>query len=327
MINKLISRLSATVLLASAAPLVLAASDYPTKPIEMVVGYSAGGPTDVTARVLATELSKDLGQSVVVSNKTGGASLIATKEILQSAPDGYKLLFASLGHNVNPLILPEQANYDPVTDFEPVTLVAIQPLVVVTAYDSPYDSMQSLIEAAKKEPGTISFGSAGNGGSAHLAAELLGLSADVDMMHVPFRGNAPALAEVIAGRVSFMFYPSVGIAEQVAGKRLRVLAVGPSSGLDQFPDAPTMAELGYQGFDDAGPWVGLFAPKGTPANVLDRLNQAMNTALEKPAVRERLEELGNVIVGGSQQTFVEHLQKSTATMKKVIDAADVMVQS
>lgn len=302
------------------------ADTYPNKPIEMVVGYAAGGPTDVTGRTLAQQLSDQMGVPVVVANKTGGASLIGTKEVLQAKPDGYTLLFASLGHNVNPILLPSQANYDPIKDFEPITLVATQPLVVVTAYDSEYKTLQDIIDAAKKDPGGISFGSAGNGGSAHLAAELLGVAANVDMLHVPFRGNAPALAEVMAGRVAFMFYPSVGLTDHVRGNRLRVLAVGPTSGLAQFPDAPTMASLGYNGFDDAAPWVGLLAPKGTPAQVVSRLSSEMNKAMENPQVRERLESLGNVLVGGPPEVFIEYLGKSTDTMTDVVRKANLPVK-
>lgn len=303
-----------------------AAESYPSRPIQMIIGYATGGPTDVTGRVLAKELTEQLGASVVVSNKTGSASLIGTKEVLNSANDGYTLLFASLGHNVNPILMPAQADYDPITDFEPISLVATQPLVMVTAYDSPYQTVFDVIEDARKRPGAVSFGSAGNGGSAHLAAELLKLSAGVEMLHVPFRGNAPALTEVTAGRVSFMFYPSVGIAEQVAGKRLRILAVGPSTGLKQFPDSPTMASLGHQGFDDAAPWVGLLAPKGTPQAIIDRLNEEMNRAMEKPQVRERLESLGNVLVGGSPQTFKDYLQRNTEKMTEIVERAKITVQ-
>lgn len=302
------------------------AENYPSKPIKMVVGYAPGGPTDVTGRILAQELSQQMGTPVVVINKTGGASLIATKEVLQARPDGYTLLFASLGHNVNPILLPSQADYDPIKDFEPITLVATQPVVVVTAYNSPYKSLRSIIEAAKKDPGSVSFGSAGNGGSAHLAAELLAMRAGVKMLHVPFRGNAPALAEVIAGRVAFMFYPSIGIAEQVATKRLRVLAVGPSKGMAQFPDAPTLASLGYKGFDDAAPWVGLLAPKGTPKTIVDRLSTEMNKAMANPKVHARLESLGNVLVGDSPRVFVDYLNKNTETMTNVISSANIPVR-
>lgn len=302
------------------------AESYPSKPVQMIIGYAAGGPTDVTGRVLAKELTEQLGVSVVVSNKTGGASLIGTKEVLQSPPDGYTLLFASLGHNVNPILMPAQAGYDPIADFEPISLVATQPLVMVTAYDSPYQTVEDVIDDARRKPGGISFGSAGNGGSAHLAAELLALSAGVEMLHVPFRGNAPALTEVTAGRVSFMFYPSVGIAEQVAAKRLRILAVGPSSGLSQFPDAPTMASRGHQGFDDAAPWVGLLAPEGTPKPIVERLNEEMNRAMQKPEVRERLESLGNVLVGGTPQVFIDYLNKNTEKMTEIVEQAKITVQ-
>lgn len=303
-----------------------AAESYPSKPVQMIIGYAAGGPTDVTGRVLAKEMTALLDVSVVVSNKTGGASLIGTKEVLQSSPDGYTLLFASLGHNVNPILMPAQADYDPIADFEPVILVATQPLVMVTAYDSPYQSVNDVIEDARKNPGSVSFGSAGNGGSAHLAAELLAHSADVEMLHVPFRGNAPALTEVTAGRVAFMFYPSVGIAEQVAAKRIKILAVGPTSGLAQFPDTPTMASFGYQGFDDAAPWVGLLAPKGTPKPIIDRLNEIMNLAMQKKEVRVRLESLGNVLVGGAPQAFIDYLNKNTEKMTEIVRQAKITVQ-
>lgn len=303
-----------------------AAESYPSKPIQVIIGYATGGPTDVTGRVLAKELTEQLGTSVVVNNKTGGASLIGTKEVLRAANDGYTLLFASLGHNVNPILGLPQADYDPITDFEPISLVATQPLVMVTAYDSPYKTVDDVVEDARKNPEAVSFGSAGNGGSAHLAAELLKLSAGVEMLHVPFRGNAPALTEVTAGRVSFMFYPSVGIAEQVEAKRLRILAVGPSSGLKQFPDAPTMASLGHQGFDDAAPWVGLLAPKGTPQPIVDRLNEEMDRAMQKPEVRERLESLGNVVVGGTPQVFTDYLKRNTEKMTEIVERAKITVQ-
>lgn len=309
--------------LGAACQAVQASDAYPSHPVQLIVGYAAGGPTDVTARVIAKELSESLGASFVVANKTGSASLIATKEVLRAKPDGYTLLFASLGHNVNPMVLPKSADYDPIKDFEPITLVATQPLVVVTAYDSKLKTLQDIVDQARQQPKSISFGSAGLGGSAQLAAELLGLKAGVQMLHVPFRGNAPALTEVIAGRVSFMFYPSIGIAEQVETRRLRVIAVGPSKGLSQFPGVPTMAQLGYSGFDDAAPWVGLLAPKDTPKAIVDQLNVAMTAILAKPAVRERLEALGNVVVGGTPAAFADYLKTNTETMRTVVQAAGI----
>ena len=195
---------------------------YPTQTIKVLVGFAAGGPADVIARIVTQHMTGTLGQSVVVENRTGANSLIATKEVAKANPDGYTLLFASLSHNVNRVLLKEKAEYDPLANFAPISLGAILPLVVVTAYDAPYKTVADLVAAAKKSPDSISYGSAGNGGSAHLAGALMATVAGVKMLHVPVRGNAPALTEVLAGRISFMFYPMIGIANMVADKRLRV---------------------------------------------------------------------------------------------------------
>jgi tripartite-type tricarboxylate transporter receptor subunit TctC len=303
-----------------------AAEPYPDRAIEFVVGYAAGGPTDVTARLIAQELTKSLGVSVFVTNKVGAASLVATQLAQRAKPDGYTFLFASLGHNVNPLLVPDRAKYDPVKDFELVASVAVQPLVVVTAYDSKYSSLPELLAAAKQKPESISFGSAGAGGSAHLAGELLALQSGTKLLHVPFKGNGPALAEVMAGRVSFMFYPSVGIAEQLANKRLKLLAVAPSKGLKDFPSAPTLASLGYRGFDDSAPWVGLVAPKGTPPNIVKLMNQKINAVLADPVARKRIEDVGNAITGGTPADFERQLVNSSAAAEKVIQFANIKAE-
>lgn len=305
---------------------VQAAEPYPSRAIEFVVGYAAGGPTDVTARLIAQELTKSLGVSVYVTNKVGAASLVATQLAQRAKPDGYTFLFASLGHNVNPLLVPDRAKYDPIKDFELVVSVAVQPLVVVTAHDSKFASLPQLLAAAKQTPESISFGSAGAGGSAHLAGELLALQSGTKLLHVPFKGNGPALAEVMAGRVSFMFYPSVGIAEQLANKRLQLLAVAPSKGLKDFPSAPTLASLGYRGFDDSAPWVGLVAPKGTPPDVVRLMNQKINAVLADPVARKRIEDVGNAITGGTPADFERQLANSSAAAEKVIQFANIKAE-
>lgn len=309
--------------LSGLAGLAPAEQPYPNRPIEFTVGYAAGGPTDVTARLLALELTRRLGTSVVVTNKVGAASLVATQLVQRAKPDGYTVLFASLGHNVNPLLLPDRAKYDPIKDFELVASVAIQPLVVVTAYDAPHASLPELLAAAKKDPESISFGSAGAGGSAHLAGELLALQSGSKLLHVPFKGNGPALAEVMSGRVSFMFYPSIGIADQLANKRLKLLAVAPSSGLKAFPGVPTLASMGYSGFDESAPWVGVVAPKGTPADIVKLLNQQVNAVLDDPVARKRIEEVGNAITGGTPADFERQLVKSSAAAAQVIKFANI----
>jgi tripartite-type tricarboxylate transporter receptor subunit TctC len=303
------------------------AQTYPTKPLKMLLGFAPGGPTDVIARVVAQDMTTVLGQAVVVENKTGANSLIATQEVKRAAPDGYTLLATTLAHNVNPILMADKNPYDPIKDFAPVGLVAVLPLVVVTKPDSPFNSLQDVVNAAKAKPGEVTYGSAGNGGSAHLAAALLETRSDSKMTHVPFRGNAPALTEVMAGRVSFMFYPMVGIADQVAQKRLKVLAITTPKRHPDFPNAPTTAEAGFPGFDDYTPGVGIVAPAGTPAPVIGKLNQAIRASLAKPETRERLRSLGATTEGGSSPAeFESYLKMDRDRWARVIKAAGVKAE-
>lgn len=302
-----------------------AADPYPNKPIELVVGYPAGGPTDVSARLIAQDLATGLGVPVVITNKVGAGSLIATQQVLRTKPDGYTFLFASLGHNINPLLMPDRAKYDPIKDFDLVTPVAVQPLVLVTAYDSKFSSLKELLAAARQAPESISYGSSGNGGVGHLGGELLAMQSGTKLLHVPFRGNSLALAEVMAGRISFMFYPSIGIAEQLASKRLKLLAIAPSNGLKDFPGAPTLASLGHPGFDDLAPWIGVIAPKGTPPEAIRLMSQKLNAVLANPVARKRIEDVGNSVTGGSPADFERQLASSTAAAEKVIKFANIKV--
>lgn len=303
-----------------------AADVFPTKPMRLVVGFAAGGPTDVIARVLAKEMSITLGQSVYVENKAGGSSMIATREVKNAPPDGYTLLFSSLGLNVNPILLGDQAGYNPKTDFAPISNAATLPLVAVSAYDSPVRTMPELLKKARTKPEAVSFASSGNGGSGHLAGELLATLAKAKMLHVPYKGNGPALLEVMAGRVDFMFYPVIGIADNVAAKRVNILAVGTAKRLPQFPDAPTMSEAGFPGFEETAPWVGMLAPAKTPPAVVNRLNEAMLKALAKPEVRAQLEKLGAVIVGDSSSEFAAYLKRDYDRWENVIKAAAIKAE-
>ena len=299
--------LSACVALSALLPVTASAqaASYPTQPIKMLIGFAAGGPTDVIGRILAQHMTATLGQSVVVENRTGANSLIATREVAKAKPDGYTVLFASLSHNVNRLLLNEKAEYEPLGSFAPVSLVANLPLVVVTAYDSPYKTLQDLIAAAKSKPEAISYGSAGK------------------MVHVPFRGNAPALTEVMAGRVSFMFYPMIGIAGQVADKRLRVLAVGSSKPMSDFPGVPTMDASGFPDFEQTAPWVGMLAPAGTPKAIVDQLNAALKKALAQPEIIKRMKDLGASPIGDTPDEFRAFLVKDSERWARVIKASGI----
>jgi tripartite-type tricarboxylate transporter receptor subunit TctC len=289
----------------------------------MLIGFAAGGPTDVIGRILAQHMTSTMGQSVVVENRTGANSLIATREVAKAKPDGYTVLFASLSHNVNRLLLNEKAEYEPLGSFAPVSLVANLPLVVVTAYDAPYKTLQDLIAAAKSKPEAVSYGSAGNGGSAHLAGALMATMTDTKMVHVPFRGNAPALTEVMAGRVSFMFYPMIGIAGHVADKRLRVLAVGSSKPMPDFPGVPTMDASGFPDFEQTAPWVGMLAPAGTPKAIVDQLNAALKKALAQPEIIKRMKDLGASPIGDTPDEFRAFLVKDSERWARVIKASGI----
>lgn len=303
-------------------------SSYPSRPIRLLVGFAAGGPTDIIARVLAKDMSVTLGQSIYVENKVGATGSIAIREVKNAAPDGYTLLFSAPGLNVDPLIMgSKKVGFNPKTDFAPISLAATLPMVVVNAYNSPIKTIPDLIKQARMKPGIVSFGSSGIGGPGHLAGELLAMRAKVNMMHVPFKGNGPALLEVMAGRVDFIFYPMLGIANNVAAKRIKILAVGTPKRLPQFPNVPTMSEAGFPGFEETAPWVGLLAPAHTPATIINRLNDAMLKALAKPSVKLQLENLGAVIVGDSPSEFASYLQRDYSRWKGVIKAAKIKPES
>lgn len=298
-------------------------AEYPDRPVRMVLGYSAGGPTDVIARVVAKHMGDHLGQPVVVENKPGASAHIAANDIMNSPPDGYKVLVTSLTLNVNPLLYPDRYNYDATEVFEPISNFANLPMVLVTNYDSPYKDLQSLIADAKSNPGKLTFGSSGVGGSAHLAAEMLAVQGDLKMTHVPFKGNGPALQEMIAGRISFMFYPSIGIANYVANKQLRVLGVGTAEPHPDFPGVPTLQSLGLNGFEEGAPFVGMLAPADTPPEIVNKLNQAAVAALSDAQVKEQLNKLGAQVIGDSPQQFRDFLVADKARWTEVIKQGNV----
>ena len=303
------------------------AQGYPNKPVKLVVGFSAGGPTDVIARIIAQDMTASLGQPVLVENKAGAASMIATQEVKRSAPDGYTLYMTTLTHSVNAILHAEKKPYDPIADFTPITLVCHLPLVMVTKGDSPFSTPQDVVKAAKAKPGEISYGSSGSGGSAHLAGALVEALTGTKMLHVPFKGNAPALTEVMAGRVSFMFYPMVGIADHVREKRLKVIGVSTEKRHPDYPGVPTMSESGFPGFEEYTQGLGVVGPAGLPAPVVSRLNEAIRASLVKPDTKEKLSKLGAITEGGSTPAeFRTWLGKDFERWERVIKAAGVKAE-
>jgi tripartite-type tricarboxylate transporter receptor subunit TctC len=315
--------LQAAVLCAAVLPAAQSLAAYPEKTIRLVVGYAPGGSADIVARILAKEMTVSMGQTVVVENKPGANALIATKDVERASPDGYTVLLTSLSHVVNPILNPKNATYNPTESFTPVSLIATLPLIAVTAHDAPYTSVKDLIQSARSKPGSITYGSAGNGGSGHLAGALFALNAGVEMTHIPFKGNAPALTEVMAGRVSYTFFPMVGIAELVEEKRLKVLAVATKDRMPRFPNVPTMEEAGFKGFEETAIWLGLLAPAGTPVEIANRLHRETLKALALPEVKKRLEGLGAVSADKGPAEFSAYLKSDADRWTRVIKASGI----
>lgn len=307
----------------TAAPAGAQVAAFPNQPIKVLVGYASGGPLDTVARIVAQSMSESLGQAVVVDNKPGASGLIATDLVKRAAPDGYTLLFAPSTYVVNPILMPK-TNYDAVKDFAPISHIATLASVMITAQDSRIQSVRDLVAAAKASPGAVSYGTTGMGGPAHLASELFQSQTGTQTTHIPFKGSAPALLEVMAGRVSYMFHPITGLKEVVTGKRIRPLAIsGSASRLAEFPEVPTMAEAGFPGYEDVGVWFGVVAPAGTPAATVARLNAAIQASLQKPATLDKLKAVGAVPTGGTPQQFQDFVARDVARWTTIIRAAKI----
>jgi tripartite-type tricarboxylate transporter receptor subunit TctC len=305
---------------------VVHAQEYPAKPVKLIVGFGAGGPTDVIARIVAQDLTAQTGQAFLVENRPGANAIIATEFVARSAPDGYTMLFSSLSLLVNAILPGSKVAYDPFRDFAPVSNAAVLPMVVVTSPETKISTMQELIARAKAKPGELSYGTSGHAGSTHLAGAMLENFTATKMINVPFKGNGPALAEVMAGRVTFMFYPAVGIADQVAQKRLKVLAVGTREPWADFPGVPTLEEMGLHGFDATAPWVGVLAPGGTPPAIVNRVSAEMRKSLARPETQARMKQLGAITVADSPVEFAAFLKKDYERWAQVIKTSGIKAE-
>ena len=299
------------------------AQTYPARPIKLLVGFAAGGPLDTYTRVLAQDLSLALGQPVVVENRAGASGQIATDAVAQAEPDGYTLLSTASTFIVNP-ILTGRNKPDPLKDFVAVSHTAVLPTVLVVAQDSSANSVQDIVKMARSTH--VTYASAGNGGPAHLAGALLAHSTGTSMTHIPFKGAAPAIAEVMSGRVSYTFYTMSGLKEFVAGKRVKPLAITATQRHPDFPTVPTMTEAGISGFDNVGAWFGIVAPAGTPAAIVARLNGAIDRSLAKPEVRDKLVGMSMVPVGGPPAAFKAFMEQDSVRWTALIKAADIKAE-
>lgn len=301
----------------------LAAAEYPAKPIRMLVGFAAGGTTDLLARLVAKEISADLGQPVVVENKPGAGGSVAADLAARSQPDGYTLIMGAINHAINASLY-KNLPYDQLRDLTPVSMVAITPNMLVVPADSPFNSVDDLLRSARSMPGELTFASSGVGTSVHLSGEQFKSMAKLDLVHVPYTGVAPAETDLVAGRVSMMFDSIVTALPLVQAGRLKALAVTSAQRSAVAPDVPTVAEAGLPGFD-VSPWYCIFAPAGTPASVVDRLNKAVVAVMARPEVRTHLLKLGADPYTGTPGEADQYVRKEIERWKQVISAADVKV--
>ena len=318
------SRLTRRQWLAAAAALAatsgVRAETFPSKPIRILVGYSPGGAVDIVARTLGQHLQASLGQPVIVENRPGAGTNIATKALIDSPADGYTLLLAAnaLAANVS-LFQPAPYELDRVT---PIALVGRVPVVIATNAQSSIDSIKTLIAQGKAKPDSIDYGTPGNGSTPHLAVELFERAAGIRLTHVPYKGGAPAMNDVIAGHVQTVAVNALEVLPQAKAGKLRVLAVLSEKRSAIFPDAPTIAESGFPGFE-ASVWYGVVGPAGLPALIVTRLHQELQRALAAPDVRERLASAGGEAVPGSPASFGEMLKREQQRYEKLIRDAHI----
>lgn len=273
------------------APAALAQA-WPSKPVKILVGFAPGGAMDIVARTLGERMAASLGQPVVVENKSGAASNIAIRLLIDSPPDGYTVMLVANGLAANPFLYTQQP-FDPVQDVAPVSLVARLPVVIAANASSDLATLKKLVEASKARPGSVTYATPGSGSTPHLAMELFARAAGISLTHVPYKGGAPAIADVLGGQLPLVAVNAVEVLPHVKAGKLQVLAALSAERVSTLPDTPTIAESGYPGFE-ASVWHAFIAPKGTPPAVIAKLNDAIGKALASPDVKERLAKLGAV---------------------------------
>jgi tripartite-type tricarboxylate transporter receptor subunit TctC len=298
------------------------AQAYPSQPIKLVVPYSPGGGADVVARLAAQAAGESLGQTFVVENKPGAGTIVGADYVAHSKADGYTLMFADSSTMVTNPFLYKKLPYSPERDLAPVTLVTHYPFMLISRPGFPAKSVAEVIEYAKQNPGRVTFASGGLGGPHHLAMELFMVQTRTSMIHVPYKGAAPAIQDLLGGQVDLMFLDLAAGRSFIGGGKLQPYAAANPTRLSQFPDVPTMTEAGVPGFV-ANTWTGIVAPAGTPPEVIARLNDAFVKALKTPAVVEKLAGLGVEAIPGTPARFADHVKTETVRMGSLIKAKNI----
>ncbi|MGV3493894.1 MAG: Bug family tripartite tricarboxylate transporter substrate binding protein [Ramlibacter sp.] len=305
---------------AVAAPLAAQAQAYPTKPITIVVPFSAGGTTDILARVVGEALKNELGQPVVIDNRAGAGGNIGAALAAKANADGHTLFMGTVGTHAINQSLYKKLPYDPIKDFAPLTRVAMVPNLLVAHPSKPYNSVKELVAYAKANPGKVNFGSSGSGSSIHLSGELFNTLAKVDMIHVPYKGSAPAVTDLLGGQIDIMFDNMPSAIQHVRAGKLKPLAVTTAKRSPQLPDVPTVAEAGVPGYE-ATSWFGMFVPAATPAPVVAKLNAALVKVLADANVKKKIAEQGGEPHGEKPEQFAEFIRNETAKWSQVVKAS------
>ena len=293
------------------------AQGYPQKPIRLLVPFAAGGTTDLIARIISEPLGRELGQPVVVENKGGGGGSIGAAETARATPDGYNLGMATVSTTAtNPAINPK-IPYNVATDFTPIINIAATPNVIAAHPKLPFQDYKGMLAAVKKEPGKYAYASPGNGSITHLMMEMFKLSTQTFMVHVPYRGSGPALNDAVAGQVPLIFDNLPSALPFIKEKRLTALVVAAPQRVPALPDVPTFKELGLESVNRMA-YYGILAPKGTPKEIVDKLNAATKKALEDPAVKKRIEETGSFIIANTPEQFAQQIKDELAVYKQVV---------
>jgi tripartite-type tricarboxylate transporter receptor subunit TctC len=299
-----------------------AQANYPNRPIQLVVTVPPGGAADIIARVIGAKLSDALGQQVVINNRAGAGGTTAAAQVAKSPADGYTLLLNTIAtHVIGPHIY-RNLGYDPVKDFEPVILVAKLPLIMVVNAELPLRSVADVIALAKAKPGELTFSSSGAGGAPHLAGEMFKSFTGTEVQHIPYRGSAPAVIDLIGGRITMMFDATPSLLPNIIDGKLRPIAAASPQRHRLLPDVPTFAELGYSGMDIAL-WYGIAVPGGTPVPIVQRLNAELAKIVDMPDVRKNLSEQGADLQGGSVEDFAAFMRSESARWRAVVTQAGI----
>jgi tripartite-type tricarboxylate transporter receptor subunit TctC len=303
---------------APAFPSWASAADYPSRPVHIVAGFSAGGGVDITARLIGQWLGERLGQSFITENRPGAGGNIGTETVVHAAPDGYTLLLSTVPNAVNATLYPD-LGFDFIRDIAPVAGIIRVPMVILVHPSVPAGTVAELIAYAKAHPGKVNMASAGFGSAPHMAGELFNMMAGVNMVHVPYRGQGPALGDLLGGQVQVLFATTPGTTDYIATGKLRALAVTTASRTGMLPQLPPVADFvpGYE----ASQWYGLSAPKNTPAEIVDRLNRQINAALADPRMMSRFADIGGEPLAGSPEAYGRLIAEETGKWGKVVRAA------